>query len=79
MANDNDENHTWPCWLCGHEDDFETLPGGYISNSHPLCYRCADQLLEDPDSRHYCRLTYHYQLGDLVHIGGLAFPETIKN
>jgi len=72
-------NHTWPCFFCGYEDDFDHLPGGYLGNNHPICCRCADQLLEDPNSRHYYRLTYHYQLGDLVHIGGLAFPENIKN
>ncbi len=76
---EDDDDYTWLCHLCDQEEDFDTLPGGYISNNHPLCYRCSDQLLEDPDSRHYCRLTYHYELGDLVHIGGLVFPENSKN
>lgn len=75
----NDINHTWLCHLCDHEEDFQTLPGGYLGNNHPICCPCADQLLEDPDSRHYHRLTYHHELGNLVHIGSLAFPENSKN
>ena len=59
-------NEKWECFLCCKEDDFETLPYGYLSNSHPLCRICANYVLEDENHRQRFRLTYHLEIGDLV-------------
>jgi len=58
-------NVKWECFLCGNEEYFEILPKGYLSNSHPLCSKCANLVLQDINHKHRFRLTYHMDLGDI--------------
>jgi len=66
--NDGDINKNWECWLCNKEDDFDLLPSGYINNSHPLCEKCADEVLTDTEHRHHNRLSYHKDVGDIFFV-----------
>lgn len=62
----NDEiNENWECFLCAKEYSFELLPTGYLSNSHPLCQKCADIVLNEEKHKHRLRLSYHRQIGDI--------------
>lgn len=59
-------NEKWECFLCSKEEDFEILPDGYLSNSHPLCCNCANSILQNENHKHRFRLTYHKKLGDII-------------
>jgi hypothetical protein len=59
-------NEKWECFLCCKEDDIETLPYGYLSNSHPLCNACADAVLNDENHIQRFRLSYHKEIGDII-------------
>ena len=61
----DDVNENWECFLCAQPYNFEFLPSGYLSNSHPLCKYCADSVLNEEKHKHRFRLTYHHQIGDL--------------
>lgn len=58
-----DEN--WECFLCATDLSNKTIPTGYLSNSHPLCKCCADDVLNNTNHKHRFRLSYHNQIGDL--------------
>lgn len=73
------ENTVWECHLCANEFDFERLPSGYLGNSHPLCEKCSDEVIENEHSRHFNRLTFHYKFGDLEKIGNMHFAKTNQN
>ena len=62
---DDEKNSPWECWLCGREDDFDAAPYGWIRDSHPLCRRCADILLNNPEHKWHNSLSYHYKLGEI--------------
>jgi hypothetical protein len=59
-------NDKWECFLCCKEEDFEILPQGYLSNSHPLCNTCADSVLTNENHKQRYRLTYHNRMGAIV-------------
>ena len=63
MNDEIDEN--WECFLCAADIDFKIIPVGYLSNSHPLCEKCANSILKDEKHKQRFRLTYHNQLGDI--------------
>lgn len=73
------ENTVWECHLCANEFDFECLPSGYLGNFHPLCKKCSDEIIQNGNSRHFNRLTFHYKLGDLEKIGNLHFAKINQN
>lgn len=59
-------NEKWECFLCCREEDFEILPAGYLSNSHPLCCNCANSVLQNENHKQRFRLTYHKDIGDVI-------------
>jgi hypothetical protein len=59
-------NDQWECFLCCKEDDFDVLPFGYLGNSHPLCAKCADNVLYNKRHPQRFRLTYHKFIGDIA-------------
>lgn len=59
-------NEKWECFLCCRAEDFEILPHGYLSNSHPLCSSCANSVLKNENHKQRFRLTYHREIGDII-------------
>lgn len=68
------EEEKWECFLCCKEADFAILPSAYLSNSHPLCINCADDVLKKQKHKQRFRLTYHHDMGDLVLASNVAIP-----
>lgn len=68
MKNEIDEweGDRWECFLCCKEDEFDNLPSGYLANYHPLCEKCADNVLFEENHRDRFRLTYHKDIGDII-------------
>jgi hypothetical protein len=60
------DNKKWECYLCCEEGDWESLPFGYINNMHPLCPKCADEILVDTKHMFHSRLSYHNDVGDII-------------
>jgi hypothetical protein len=60
------EKEKWECHACSREENFVILPFGYLGNYHPLCKRCADEILFDKENEHHYRLTYHKKIGDIA-------------
>ncbi len=60
-----EEIEKWECFLCAREEKFSALPNGYLSNCHPLCMQCANEVLLDEAHTQRFRLTYHHNIGDL--------------
>ena len=67
----NELNDNWECFLCTAEYDLSVEPSGYLSNSHPLCEKCANSVLKDEKHKQRFRLTYHSQIGDLKIIANI--------
>ncbi len=55
----------WECHLCGKENDFDSFPNGYLGNYHPLCLKCANEVLKNDNHPDKFRLTFHSDLGDI--------------
>jgi hypothetical protein len=72
-------NEMWECYMCCKEAVFDTLPYGYLSNYHPLCYTCANSVLHDENHKERFRLTYHKEFGDLVMVANIPVPTGTKN
>lgn len=74
-------NEKWECFLCSKEYDFESLPTGYLSNSHPLCFICANLILNNQNHEQRFRLSYHKDIGDIVFVSHIPVPSGnfIKN
>jgi hypothetical protein len=68
-------NEDWECFLCATDFPIKTLPTGYLSNSHPLCKSCADNVLNTENHKHRFRLSYHTQIGDLQIIANIPVVE----
>jgi hypothetical protein len=75
----NKINNKWECFLCGKEDSFEIAPYGYLSNSHPLCIACADEVLKNENHKHRFRLTYHKTIGDIIIASNIPIYEQYSN
>ena len=60
-----EEIEKWECFLCSREEKFSVSPSGYLSNAHPLCEHCENEVLLDGTHIHRFRLTYHRSIGDL--------------
>lgn len=71
----NEINECWECFLCSKEETFEILPTAYLSNSHPLCKKCADTILKDENHKQRFRLSYHNSIGDLKMISNIPVQE----
>jgi hypothetical protein len=69
--NQDDINDKWECYLCASEEIFDVLPSGYLANYHPLCFSCANEVLEDPDHEDRFRMTYHIDIGDFQMISNI--------
>lgn len=67
-------NDKWECFLCGREDDFEILPSAYLSNYHPLCSSCADDVFKNEKHKQRFRLTYHQDTGDIILASNVPVP-----
>jgi hypothetical protein len=65
MINSADGNEKWECYLCCNEENFETLPHGYLGNYHPLCCVCAYSVIMNKKHKDYFRLTYYIEIGDI--------------
>lgn len=72
-------NEKWECFLCSKEEDFETLPYGYISNSHPLCITCANAVLIEENHKQRFRLTYHKTIGDIIIVSNIPISVEFAN
>ncbi len=70
---------SWECFVCGDEYDFEILHGGYLGNYHPLCDKCANEIISDNNSQFYHQLTHHYKKGDLILLMGILFHMSNPN
>lgn len=64
-------NDKWECYLCSQQEDFNNPADGYLANYHPLCLKCADQILDDENHPDKFRLTYHSALGELKILKGI--------
>ncbi len=64
-------NDKWECFLCCSEEKFEVLPYGYLSNNHPLCFECANSVLNDENHKQRFRLSYNKDIGDVVIAGNI--------
>lgn len=62
----NKINECWECFLCSLEDDFDNEPSGYLSNYHPLCLNCANDIYYNLEGENRFRLTFHIEFGDLI-------------
>ena len=65
------EDEKWECFLCCQEADFEIFPSAYLSNYHPLCSNCANEVLENQDHEQRFRLSYHEDFGNLVMVSNI--------
>jgi len=72
-------NETWECYLCGVDDSFENDPKGYLANYHPLCQKCADNVIRDPNNKHRFKLTYHEMIGDIKMINNIPISIIIQS
>lgn len=73
IMEDKNINDKWECYACCIEDDFSSLPSGYLGNYHPLCLRCANKIRYDKEHRDRFRLTYHIEHGDLLFVENIFF------
>lgn len=76
-----DVNENWECYLCANEEDFETSPSGWLANYHPLCYNCANEILENENHPDRFRLTYHEEIGDVKIVSNvpISMERYLKN
>lgn len=72
-------NEKWECFLCCKEDDFDKLPYGYLSNSHPLCRECANSILKNENHNQRFRLSYHKEIGDIVIASNIPIQNGFAN
>ncbi len=71
-------NECWECFLCSDEENFNILPSAYLSNSHPLCKKCSDVILNDENHKQRFRLTYHSKIGDLKMISNIPVQDSYQ-
>jgi hypothetical protein len=74
-------NKKWECFLCAVEMDFEIIPSGWLSDYHPLCNNCANEVLEDESHEARFRLTYHEEIGNLKMVANIpiSMEKYLKN
>ena len=70
-----EENEKWECYLCAAEENFSISPNGYLANYHPLCNKCADEILYNEHHADRFRLSYHSNIGDIKMVSNIPVEE----